>query len=201
MAYRAVINNAGVIETHPLNPSEKFAGSEDTTLADRTILDYWQWGFSDIVGNTERGILAEYIVAMAVGSDKPKRGSWYPYDIEAPDGTKIEVKSASYVQSWYQKELSKIRFSIRKTKEWTPENNDFGTESKRQSDVYVFCLLTQQEKVDINPLDLGQWEFYVIPTDVLNRELGDTQGISLSRVKQYSHMLTFSQIAKAITIK
>ena len=65
MAYRAVINNAGVIETHPLNPSEKFAGSEDTTLADRTILDYWQWGFSDIVGNTERGILAEYIVAMA----------------------------------------------------------------------------------------------------------------------------------------
>ncbi|MCL0055492.1 hypothetical protein M1N56_06445 [Dehalococcoidia bacterium] len=201
MAYRAVINDAGIIETQPLNPGEKFAGSENSTLSDRTMSDYWQWAFSDIVGNTERGILAEYLVAMAVGSEKPKRGSWYPYDIEAPDGTKIEVKSASYVQSWYQKKLSKIQFGIRKTKEWTPETNDFGTEKKRQSDVYVFCLLSQQVKADINPLDLEQWEFYVVPTSVLDRELGDIQNISLSRVKQYSHRLTFSQIAKAIGIK
>jgi len=201
MAYRAIINDAGVIETQPLNPGEKFAGSENTTLADRTMLDYWQWAFSDIVGNTERGILAEFLVAMAVGSEKPKRGSWYPYDIEAPDGTKIEVKSASYVQSWYQKKLSNIQFGIRKTKEWTPETNDFGTENKRQSDVYVFCLLSQQVKADINPLDLNQWKFYVVPTTVLDRELGDRQSISLPKVKEFSDEFTYSQISEAIGIK
>ncbi len=200
MAYRAIINDAGVIETQSLNPGEKFAGSENTTLADRTMLDYWQWAFSDIVGNTERGILAEFLVAMAVGSEKPKRGSWYPYDIEAPDGTKIEVKSASYVQSWYQKKLSNIQFGIRKTKEWTPETNDFGTENKRQSDVYVFCLLSQQVKADINPLDLNQWKFYVVPTTVLNRELGDRQSISLSKVKEFSDEITHSQISEVIGI-
>ena len=194
MAYRAVINDDGVIDIQPLNPREKFAGSENTTLANRTMLDYWQWAFSDIVGNTERGILAEYIVATAVGSDKLKRGSWYPYDIEAPDGTKIEVKSASYVQSWYQEKLSNIQFGIRKTKEWSPETNDFGTENKRQSDVYVFCLLSQQVKADINPLDLAQWEFFVVPTYVLDKELGDSQSISLARLKKYSHAYTYVEL-------
>ena len=197
MAYELVINDVGVIEHQPLNPSEKFINSENSPASDKTMLDYWQWAFSDLVGNTERGVLAEYLVAMAVGSKQPVRGSWDPYDIRAPDGTRIEVKSASYVQSWYQHELSKINFSVRKTLEWIPEKNDFGTERKRQSDVYVFCLLAHQDKPTLNPLDLGQWEFFVIPTAVLDRELGDTQRISLSRVKQYSKSHNYSQLKEA----
>jgi hypothetical protein len=31
------------------------------------LLGYWQWLTSNLVGNTERGSLAEYIVAMALG--------------------------------------------------------------------------------------------------------------------------------------
>ena len=123
MAYQVVINDAGVIEAQALNPQETFINSDGSDLGGKTILDYWKWAFSDLVSNTERGVLAEYMVAMAVGSERPVRGSWEPYDIEAPDGTKIEVKSASYVQSWYQKELSKIQFSIRKTLEWIESGN------------------------------------------------------------------------------
>ena len=98
---------------------------------------------------------------------------------------------------------SPVRLPIRlgKTLEWIPEKNDFGTERKRQSDVYVFCLLSQQVKADINPLDLEQWEFYVVPTAVLDKELGDAQSISLSRVKQFSEILTFNELKKAIGIK
>ena len=199
MAYQVVVNDAGVIEPQPLNSDEKFVNSKNSAVSNKTMLDYWQWAFSDLVGNTERGVLAEYLVAMAVGSKKSVRGSWDPYDIEAADGTRIEVKSASYVQSWYQKELSKIQFSIRKTLEWIPEKNAFGGERKRQSDVYVFCLLTQQEKADINPLDLEQWEFYVVPTAVLDRELGDTQSMSLSRVRQYSFAYNLEQLKTAVS--
>jgi len=80
---------------------------------------------------------------VAIGVKSAVRDSWGVYDITAPDAAKIEVKSAAYVQSWYQKHLSNIQFGIRKTLEWIPEKNDFGKERKRQADIYVFCLLTR----------------------------------------------------------
>lgn len=41
-----------------------------------SLLSFWQWSASDLIGNAMRGILAEYIVATAVGKagkmhDKP----------------------------------------------------------------------------------------------------------------------------------
>ena len=194
MSYPLVINEADIIEPQPINPTETFINVEHSTLDSVSMLDYWVWAFSDLVGNTERGVLAEYLVARAVRAKSPVRNSWAAYDIDSPDGTKIEVKSASYVQSWHQKKLSNIQFSIRKTLEWIPDKNEFGTEKKRQSDVYIFCLLNQKDKHKVDPLNLDQWEFYVIPTAVLDRELGDTQSISLARVKQYSANYTFKQL-------
>lgn len=32
-----------------------------------TLADFWSWAHSDLMGNTERGILAEYIVACSLG--------------------------------------------------------------------------------------------------------------------------------------
>ena len=32
-----------------------------------TVGDYWQWACSDLLMNTERGVLAEYLVALALG--------------------------------------------------------------------------------------------------------------------------------------
>jgi hypothetical protein len=32
---------------------------------DFSILDFWQWAASDLVGNTNRGLLAEYIARWA----------------------------------------------------------------------------------------------------------------------------------------
>ncbi len=137
-------------------------------------------------------------MAVAVGAESPVRNAWGAYDMKAPDGTKIEVKSAAYVQSWHQKELSRIQFGIKKTLEWMPETNDFGKEKKRQSDVYVFCLLAQKEKRQVDPLDLEQWEFYVIPTSVLDTQFGDRQSISLSKVTAHSQACNFHQLGEAV---
>jgi|TARA_B100000315_G_scaffold256109_1_gene301224 hypothetical protein len=198
MAYPLVVN-AGVIESRPVDPGEKFVNASDSGLSATSILDYWVWAFSDLVGNTERGVLAEYLVAMAIGAENPVRNSWGAYDIDAPDGMKIEVKSAAYVQSWYQKHLSNIQFGIRKTLEWIPERNEFGKERKRHSDIYVFCLLTQKEKRLVNPLDLDQWEFYVILTSLLDGEFGDRQSISLNQVMMFSRAYKLRQLPEAIS--
>ena len=159
MSYKIVIGADGVIEPQPLNPDEKFVDEENTTIISATVGDFWQWAYSDLVSNTDRGILAEYIVAIALGIDDTVRVPWGPYDLRTATGTKVEVKSGSYIQSWNQSEHSKIQFSIKKTLEWIPATNSFGGDRKRQADVYVFCHLSHPTKEDINPLNLGNGTF------------------------------------------
>jgi len=45
------------------------------------LLDFWQWSASDLVGNTLRGVLAEYIVAQALAAAREIREGWAPYDL------------------------------------------------------------------------------------------------------------------------
>lgn len=56
----------------------------------------------------------------------------------------------------------------------------FDPESKRQSDIYVFCVHHHRMKDTVNPLDVTQWSFYVLPTRQLDRILGNQRTISLS---------------------
>ena len=155
----------GVISTKRLGGAETFKKAEGSPLAVVDILDYWSWVYSDIVGNTNREALAEFIVARAIGSAPAVRNDRAAYDLETPSGIKVEVKSSAYLQSWHQTAVSAPSFSIRKAKEWSPETNEYGGESLRHSDVYVFCLLAYNgDKRMLDPLDLSQWEFYVVKT-------------------------------------
>jgi hypothetical protein len=113
-----------------------------------SLIDFWRWSASDLVSNAARGILAEYIVASALGlaDDGKIRSEWDAYDLLTADSIKIEVKSAAYLQSWYHKKLSAISFGIRPTTGWNDATNERSSELKRQSDVYVFCVLHHQDK-------------------------------------------------------
>jgi len=73
---------------------------------------FWQWSSSDVLSNSLRGVLAEYIVATALGCNTGVRTQWDAYDIKTESGIRIEVKSAAYLQSWSQKSsLSNQLFS------------------------------------------------------------------------------------------
>lgn len=92
-----------------------------------TLLDFYRWAYSDLLNNTTRGILAEYIVGTAIGLKKDAiREEWADYDLLTEDGIKIEVKSSAYIQSWAQKKYSTISFSIAPTTSWDAESNTFG---------------------------------------------------------------------------
>jgi len=143
------------------------------------VLSFWQWSTSELLGNALRGILAEFIVASTIDVLDSPREEWDAYDLMTKYGLKIEVKSSAYLQSWKQDKLSKISFGIQPTTVWD-ENNKRSTESKRQADVYVFCLLAHKDQSSVNPLDLSQWEFYVLDTEVLNDKIPLQKTIALS---------------------
>ncbi len=73
-----------------------------------TVLDFWQWSASDILGNAMRGRFAEFIVACALKLESGVRTEWDAFDLCTAEGTRIEVKSASYIQSWHQSKHSSI---------------------------------------------------------------------------------------------
>lgn len=172
--------NLDAIDFSKKDGSEFFIGDKKH----RKLLDFWQWAYSDLIGNTERGAVAEFLVAMACDISDEVRISWDTYDLTLKNGTKLEVKSSAYLQTWKQKKFSVPSFNVPKTKSWNSLNNEFGSEYKRHADVYVFALLMHQEKETLNPLNLNQWEFYVIDTDTLNQKIQNSKTITLKKLIQ-----------------
>lgn len=165
-----------------------------------TLLEFWRWYSSDLLSNALRGIIAEYLVAYALGVTNNIRIEWSAYDLKTSEGLKIEVKSAAYLQSWHQTKLSTIQFNIGATLGWDPETNLYEDEKRRQADVYVFCVLDYQDKLTVDPLDVNQWVFYVLPTTVLNEKLSPTQmviGLS-SLLKLQPRIARYEQLRDVI---
>ena len=164
------------------------------------LKDFWSWSQSDLLNNTMRGVLAEYIVKQDLGIKKSSRSDWDPYDLETDGGIKIEVKSGAYLQSWKQHELSKITFNIAPTKERNENTNKYSKEPKRNSDFYVFCLLHKKDKETVDPLNLDQWTFYVLLTKVLDNLRKEQKSISLSSLLNLNPTkCKFGEIRKVIS--
>lgn len=170
-----------------LVPTRK-TGAEPFTQGDASlgfsVLQFWQWSSSNLVGNALRGLVAEFLIARAIGVDDGVRNEWDPFDLTTPSGLHIEVKSAAYLQSWAQRRESSISFDIRETLAWDAATNLFAPEGdrRRQAHLYVFALLAHRSKATLNPLDLSQWEFYLLEASVLNEHAKKQRRISLNRV-------------------
>jgi hypothetical protein len=171
----------------------------DTAIG-ATLADFWGWSASDLVSNTMRGVLAEFIVARALGvSTEGVRTEWDAYDLCLADGTTIEVKSAAYLQSWHQQELSTITFRIPKTRAWSADTGLYQTIVTRQAAVYVFAVLRHSDKATVNPLDVSQWRFHVLPTAVLNERARSQHSITLNTLERLAGPgLRFEGLAPAV---
>jgi len=150
------------------------------------VLDFWRWSTSDLIMNTTRGVLAEYIVARALGiPTHDVRDAWISYDLVRPaNGLRVEVKSAAYVQSWAQERLSEIKFLVPKRQGWDPETNSMDPKARRHAHIYVFALLAEKDQTRLNPLDLSQWQFWVVPTKDLDARKRSQHSITLNSLRK-----------------
>ena len=141
--------------------------------------EFWIWNQSNLIENRTRGILAEYIVKEALCIKDGLRIEWDSYDLMTNEGKKIEIKSASYIQSWKQEKYSNIQFGIAKTV-GEPSNPEYDGIFKRWSDYYIFCLLGEKDQKIINPMNLNQWTFYILKTKTINKKLKNQKTIGLN---------------------
>jgi len=131
-----------------------------------TVAEFWAWALGDLRMNNARGFLAEYLVARAVGAQAPMRVEWAPHDVEAPDGTLIEVKASGYSQSWRGSD-SKPSYgfkSVRSAQVWDDGLGAYRTvEPADRVHVWVFGLHLARRSDPYDSLDLDRWSFRVVP--------------------------------------
>jgi len=161
-----------------------------------TVKDFWAWSMSRLIADGPRGDLAEFIVNTALGMDmsEPKRG-WGECDIVYPYGDKlirIEIKCSTLLQAWERQTPPKPVFSIAKTLNCdiaeTSDGYRFvgrdGTLPQRRSAIYVFCLFAEENRSAAWPLNLDQWQFYIVPTKTIDDALGDQRKISIQGLER-----------------
>ena len=180
-----------MIDSNTLRQPRKFRNGNELFLirgrsAGFTLCDFWQWMVSDLVYNIHRGALAEYIVAQALGvaTDYP-RAPWQSCDLqihtEVSEFVDLEVKSAAYVQSWHRVDSkpSAIGFNLEPKTRATALTG----RPSRNAHVYVFCVLGEPN-VFPDPLDLGQWKFYVLPSVAIDEEIPEQKTIRLTPLRE-----------------
>ncbi len=177
--------------------SEKFEfnGKE----LDYSYIDFWRFHYSNIYDI--QGRIAEFIVAKALDINESQNDQyWTLWDLTYR-GMRIEIKETSYYHSFNKEgRVSKQRaFGITKANGTYDPDKSGNTSLCRQNDVYMFCLNTGETKEDSYPLNLNNWEFYMVPTAVINEKCGDNKTISLNRIISLGYTaLQYSGIKSAI---
>lgn len=146
----------------PIHGSDRFVGT------DAKVIDFWQFAMSDLRMNNTRGYLAEFLVAKALGLNNVRRVEWDAYDLLLGE-VRIEVKSSAYLQAWDQPRPSRISFSGLRGTRYHPRHGYDPAGKGLNAHVYVFCVQTAMTHENFNPLDLGQWLFYVVKRSTLER--------------------------------
>lgn len=158
-----------------ISPGKRFLNTGIQKKAN--ALMFWQWGFSDVLANTNRGILAEFLVAWALGVHEKPRSAWSSWDVEFGN-RKIEVKSTAYIQAWNNSKLSKPVFRIAPTSEWDVVKG-YSLAKQLNSDIYVLCLFREKNFGLADPMDLSRWKFWVFSRLEIQQIFGPRKSIGV----------------------
>ena len=165
-----------------------------------SLLEFWSWSASDLVSNATRGVLAEFLVAKALGlAPDAVRSEWDSYDIDTAGGIKVEVKSSALIQSWFQKSYSRVQFSVKPSLGWTSETNRQESQARRHADVYVLAFLFHKDQPTIDPMNLNQWKFFVLSRQFLDTRTRSQHSITLPSLEKLGfEMHSYSELATAV---
>jgi hypothetical protein len=175
--------------------NEKFI-FDDKEL-DFGILDFWKYKYSNVWNMQE--YIAEFLIEKSLRLEKSQNtDSWTLYDINYRN-KRIEIKETSYYHPWNENsKISKQRvFGITMANS-SYENSSEENKFERQNDLYIFCLNIGETKEESNPMNIKNWEFYIVPTKIINNVCGNNKTINLGKVKNIAKQVDYFEIKNYI---
>ena len=115
------------------------------------LIDFLKWSCGALWDGSDKGVLSEFIVRTAIGSDSsPADGR--QMNLITNSGFSVVTSAASFLQST-DAEPDHICFSC------IPRKN-----RHRHPDAFVFCLFRAYDRT-YDPLEMSNWTFYSLAGD------------------------------------
>ena len=166
------------------------------------INGFQKWAMGNLVDNLTRATYAEWLVGQALDVIGPDdmRMEWDAADFWYR-GHPIEVKAGGRGQRWQQTKPSTVRYDIAQRREaWNASTNEWEAHDKplRNADVYVFCLHTPVQATNGNVADPACWEFRVVATTALNKELRSQKTVGLGTLDRLTSPIGWVGVRQAV---
>ena len=163
---------------------------------------FQNWALGNLVGNTNRGIFAEWLVGHAleaIGRDET-REEWDECDLRHR-GMKVGVKTSGRDQTWHQDRRSAPSFGIeRRTWTWDAKTGKSTRHDPpiRPADVYVFCLHEPIPATNDNVRDPASWKFWVVSTRTLDTELDAQKSVGITTMNRLGAPVRWPDLPAAV---
>jgi hypothetical protein len=95
--------------------------------------------------------------------------------------------------------MSAISYNIASTRAWDENTNIQEKDSKRQSSFYVLCILAEKDRPLVNPLNIDQWRFWVVPTQFFDKRKRSQTSITYNSLFHvFKDPISFKEIRKKV---
>jgi hypothetical protein len=154
-----------------------------------------------IMSNLFRPHYVERLVQAALGDDyRLVSADWAGWDIDGPNGLRIEVKQSAARQTWTDRpslggKLTRGTFDIAPRTGYYDHGGDWVPSTGRPAHIYIFAWHPIGELEHADHRDPTQWRFFVVATDDLPR---GQKTISLGKISQASEEIDFAQLRSAV---
>lgn len=169
---------------HPTYPFHVNGQSALLNEKNGTALDFWRWAYSDLMQNITRGYVAQFIVAWSLQLENLPNNPWLPYDIQAPNGKRIEVKSTAILQAWKHSEAKRKPLFVLKKKRPYSDLQGLGKTPQWNADIYVLAYYFWQDLKTADIMNLDQWKFWVFSLEELLRILNGKQSVTVKSLEK-----------------
>ncbi len=157
-----------------------------------------------LINNVERADYVECMVELIMQSADSRwrlTETWDPWDVEHPDGARIEVKQSSALQAWEGAiPNTNRRFDIRPSTgyawecpqgiyHWLPLEPP-----RRLADVYIFAWHDNDDILEADHRNVAQWQFFVTHESALPQQ----KSIGLTPLQNLARRCTYQSLASEV---
>lgn len=148
---------------------------------------------TQVIQNNLRGLWAEAMVAELLAPEWRYTGSdWSGWDLEHPDGTRIEIKQSARDQSWGTSRQAPS-FDIKAVAGHYPDGVTYqrNTTGERLAHLYIFAWHEGSDQRDVE-----QWQFFVVASKDL--PVGQ-KTIGLNGIRKLANPIRACELASALS--
>jgi hypothetical protein len=145
-----------------------------------------------LVVNVYRSVIVEAMIDLALGDCwEWVAGDYGPFDFQHRDGTRLEVKQASYQQTWELTVEPAPRFDVAKRTGFYQQNKWHKHDlPDRNTDLYVFGYHGVEERSLADHRRADQWMFAIVDA----ASLDDEQSLSHGRISAMSEWYPIGEL-------